>query len=62
LGPIHNEIENKTLKENSKTAFIAMWFDSAMDDLKEEVKKGIKQAGYEPLKIDEKEYNNKIDD
>jgi len=62
LGPIHNEIENKTLKENSKTAFIAMWFDSSMDDLKEEIKKGVKQAGYEPLKIDEKEYNNKIDD
>ena len=39
-----------------------MWFHSSMDGLKEEIKKGIKQAGCEPLKIDEKEYNNKIDD
>ena len=56
------EIESKNSKENSKTVFIAMWFNPSMDDFKEEIKKGIKQAGYEPLRIDEKEYNNKIDD
>ena len=57
-----NKVENKTVKENSKTAFIAMWFNPSMNNLKEEIKKGIRQSGYEPLRIDEKEYNNKIDD
>ena len=57
-----NEIENKNLKESSKTAFIAMWIDSSTNALKEEIKKGVDQAGYRPSRIDEKEYNNKIDD
>lgn len=56
------EVEDKTPDKSSKTAFIAMWFDPSMNDLKEDIKKGIKQTGYEPLRIDEKEYNNKIDD
>ena len=56
------EIESTTPNEKSKTVFIAMWFHNSMNALNEEIKKGIKQAGYEPLRIDEKEYNNKIDD
>lgn len=47
----------------SKTAFIAMWFDRNMDNLKESIKKAIKNAGYKlSLRIDEKEHINKIDD
>ena len=48
--------------KKQKKAFIAMWFNVSMNALNEEIQKGIRQAGYEPLRIDEKEYNNKIDD
>lgn len=44
-------------------AFVAMWFDSSMNDAYENgIKKSIEDAGYEPLRIDRKEHNNKIDD
>ena len=48
---------------NTKQAFVAMWFS---DDVKEVYEKGIepaiRDAGYEPLIINRKETNNKIDD
>ena len=56
------ELENKTPNANSKTAFIAMWFDKSTNTLNKEIQKGIRQAGYTPLRIDEEEHNNKIDD
>ncbi len=44
-------------------AFVAMWFDSSMDDA---YRKGIELAilasGYQPFRVDQKEHNNKIDD
>ncbi len=46
-----------------KQAFIAMWFDASMDTASENgLKKAIKEAGYEPIKINDKEHNGKIDD
>ncbi len=48
---------------DSKQAFVAMWFDDSMDEAFEKgIASGIREAGYEPLRIDRKEHNNKIDD
>jgi nucleoside 2-deoxyribosyltransferase len=47
----------------SKQAFVAMWFDESMNDYyKDGIKKAIEDAGYLPLRIDLKEFNNKICD
>jgi nucleoside 2-deoxyribosyltransferase len=46
----------------SNSGFIAMWFDEAMNDASLALGKGILDAGYEPLRIDQKQHNNKIDD
>lgn len=49
--------------KGSKQAFIAMWFSSEMDDAAEQgIKKAISDCGYNPIRIDQKEHNNKIDD
>jgi len=48
---------------DSKNVFVAMWFDDSMNDnYKDGIKKAIKDAGYEPVKIDLKEFNEKICD
>lgn len=56
------ELEKDKYSE-SKQGFIAMWFDKEMDGI---AKKGFEQAiidaGFNPLRIDRKEHNNKIDD
>ena len=57
-----NEIENKTPNEKSETAFIAMWIDSSMDNLKQNIEKAVRNTGYNPLRIDDKEHINKIDE
>jgi len=50
-------------RHESSQAFVAMWFDSSMDNAwKNGFEKGIEDAGYKPLRIDRKEHNNKIDD
>ena len=47
----------------SKTAFIAMWFDEHVNNVKESIKVAVRNAGYElPQRMDEKEHINKIDD
>ena len=47
----------------SNQAFVAMWFDDSMKDAYEKgIAPAIREAGYEPLRIDQKEHNNKIDD
>ena len=44
-------------------AFVAMWFDESMDEAyKQGIEPAIRKAGYESLRIDQKEHNNKIDD
>ena len=48
---------------DSSQAFVAMWFDDSMNDLFDHgIKTAIKQAGYKPLKINQKEHINKIED
>ena len=47
----------------SFVGFCAMWFSDEVRPLFDEViEPAIREAGYEPLRIDSKEHNNKIDD
>ena len=47
----------------SSQAFVAMWFDSSTDKAWEMgIKPGIIDSGYKPLRIDQREHLNKIDD
>ena len=47
----------------NEQAFVAMWFDSSMDDAyKDGFFPAIDKAGYKPLRIDKKHHVNKIDD
>lgn len=47
----------------SFVGFCAMWFSDEVRPLFDEViQPAIREAGYEPLRIDSKEHNNKIDD
>ncbi len=48
---------------DSKQAFVAMWFDKSMNDYYEHgIKKAIEDAGYVPVRIDLKDFNEKICD
>lgn len=48
---------------DSSQAFVAMWFDKSLDVIWEEgFKQGLVEAGYRPLRIDKKDFNDKIDD
>jgi nucleoside 2-deoxyribosyltransferase len=47
----------------SNRAFVAMWFDKTMDDLyTNAIEPAIRDAGYDPLRIDRHEHVNRIDD
>jgi hypothetical protein len=46
-----------------KRAFVAMWFDKSMNDYYENgIKKAIEEAGYEAIRIDMQDFNEKICD
>lgn len=45
---------------SSKTAFIAMNFDSKLQDVRTEIKRSVEAAGFIPILIDDKEHNNQI--
>jgi hypothetical protein len=48
---------------SSNQCFVAMWFNKIMDDAFEKgIDPGIRDAGYTPLRVDQKDHNNKIDD
>jgi len=47
---------------DSQIGFIAMWFNDEVNDAWKVIDQGIRNAGYEPLRIDQKQHNNKIDD
>jgi hypothetical protein len=48
---------------DSQIAFVAMWFDKKLDDLYlGAIYPAIQSAGYEPLRIDLHQHNNRIDD
>ena len=55
--------EIQAAKTDSSKGFMAMWFHDSMNDAWENgFEPGIKQAGYEPMRIDKKQHSNKIDD
>lgn len=55
------ELENSYTA--SSRAFVAIWFDDSMRDVWEHgFDPAIREAGYEPVRIDQKEHVNKIDD
>ena len=55
------ELDTKYI--NSSRAFVAMWLDSSVNQLLEEgIEPGIKDAGYDPIRIDKTEPLDKIDD
>lgn len=45
---------------DTKKVFFAMWFDDKMGDAKVKIKEAIKHTGYEPVFINDKEYNGQI--
>ena len=53
----------KTNHDDSAQAFVAMWFDDEMNDVYSNgIEPAIRDAGYQPVRIDEKLDVNKIDD
>ena len=55
--------ELKTVNTESSQAFVAMWMHNSLDNAWEHgIQPGIRDAGYEPMRIDRKEHNDKIDD
>ncbi len=62
FGYVHlAELENVVV--NSSQAFVAMWFDESLSKAYENgIKPAIENAGYKPLRIDQKEHINRIDD
>ncbi|WP_457579227.1 hypothetical protein [Ensifer adhaerens] len=56
-----DEVNSKS--SSSSQAFVAMWFGSEVAQAYNEgIVPAIKDAGYKPMRIDQKEHNNKIDD
>lgn len=59
----HARIEEHKVNQDSSQAFVAMWFDDSMKEAYDAgIEPAIKEAGYKPLRIDQKEHVNKIDD
>lgn len=58
-----NRILDNSRQSDSNQAFIAMWFDDSMASVSENgFKRAITDAGYHPIRIDDKQHNGKIDD
>ena len=59
----HRYIEEHKANTDSAQAFVAMWFDATvLDAYKQGIEPGIEDAGYRPLRIDQEEDVEKIDD
>lgn len=55
--------ELEAANADSTKGFVAMWFDDSLKEAWEQgIKRGIEDAGYEAVRIDQQEHNNKIDD
>ena len=57
----------KELAQEASTAddrvFVAMWFDDSMKDASERgIKAAIEDAGYKPVRVDEEQFSEKVDD
>lgn len=60
----HVHIANTRQKSAASIqGFVAMWFDDSMKDVYENaIAPAIRDSGYDPVRIDGREHNNKIDD
>ena len=59
----HSRIAEQRINVDSSQAFVAMWFDDSMTAVYADgVELGVRDAGFDPLRIDQKEHINKIDD
>ena len=57
----YEELQRKSV--DSSLAFVAMWFHSSMDAVyNEAIAPAIRDAGYEPVRVDNVQHNRKIDD
>ena len=57
------QIADRESATDSSQAFVAMWFDDSMAEVyRDGIEPGIRDAGYNPLRIDRKDHINKIDD
>lgn len=55
--------ESEQVKAEVEQAFVAMWFDDSTENAwLRGIEPAIRAAGYSPMRIDEKEHSNKIDD
>ena len=59
----HQSIAEESSSLDSAQAFVAMWFSDDMVDAYEEgIAPGIRDAGFDPLRIDRKEHVNRIEE
>ena len=59
----YHHIETIDTAPDSAQAFVAMWFDESMNEVYEvSIAPAIVAAGYNPLRIDQKDFFGKIDD
>lgn len=59
----HERIAEQRINVDSSQAFVAMWFDDSMNEAyRNGIKSAIIDARFKPMKIDQKEHINKIDD
>lgn len=59
----HAEIARKATAMDSSKAFVAMWFHDSMNDAYYEgMEPAIREAGYEPVRIDNVEHTGQIED
>jgi hypothetical protein len=59
----YHHLETLHTASDTAQAFVAIWFDSSMDDAYENgIRPAIEGAGYAPLRIDKKEFFGKVDD
>ncbi|MDG1287887.1 MAG: hypothetical protein P8P30_10070 [Rickettsiales bacterium] len=57
------EVESQNKKQRTSQCFIAMWFDDSMTPIWEDgIKAAFEDTEFKPLRIDNKEHNDKIDD
>ena len=59
----HAHIGEQITRTDSSQSFVAMWFDEQMKEAFDNgIEPAIRETGYKPLRIDQKEHINKIDD
>ena len=59
----YSHIVDQRINVDSSLSFVAMWFDDSLTEAYEKgIKPAIEETGYTPLRIDQKEHINKIDD